>query len=142
MDYYNEIKNKLIDNEVYSRVKDYSKEKHRVITHYEVGKLLFEAGSCYGENVLGSYSKKLQIELGKKYNERTLRRMRQLYLFFESQKWSPTGTKLTISHIRELFCLSDSEEINYYVTTVLKYNLTRDELKEKIRHLVICQDKI
>ena len=26
MNYYNEIKNKLIDNEVYSKVKDYSKE--------------------------------------------------------------------------------------------------------------------
>ena len=26
MDYYNEIKNKLIDNEIYSKVKDYSKE--------------------------------------------------------------------------------------------------------------------
>lgn len=27
MNYYNEIKNKIIDNEVYQRVKDYSKEK-------------------------------------------------------------------------------------------------------------------
>ena len=25
MDYYNEIKNKLIDNEIYAKVKDYSK---------------------------------------------------------------------------------------------------------------------
>ena len=27
MNYYNEIKNKLIDNEIYEKVKDYSKEK-------------------------------------------------------------------------------------------------------------------
>ena len=27
MNYYKEIKNKLIDDEIYSRVKDYSKEK-------------------------------------------------------------------------------------------------------------------
>lgn len=33
MNYYNEIKNKLIDNEVYSKVKDYSKERHKVITY-------------------------------------------------------------------------------------------------------------
>ena len=26
MNYYNEIKNKLIDNEIYSKVKDYSKK--------------------------------------------------------------------------------------------------------------------
>ena len=28
MNYYNEIKNKLIDNEIYARVKDYSKERN------------------------------------------------------------------------------------------------------------------
>ena len=37
MDYYKEIKNKIIDEEIYSRVKDYSKERHRVITYYEIG---------------------------------------------------------------------------------------------------------
>ena len=28
MNYYSEIKNKLIDNEIYAKVKDYSKERH------------------------------------------------------------------------------------------------------------------
>ena len=114
MNYYNEIKNKLIDNEVYSKVKDYSKERHTLITHYEVGKLLFQAGSNYGEDIIGKYSKKLATEVDKKYNQRTLRRMRQLYKFFEKQKWSPVGTKLSISHIRLLFSINDSNEINYY----------------------------
>ena len=67
MNYYNEIKTKLIDNEIYSRVKDYSKEKHTLITHYEVGKLLLEAGNAYGEDIIGNHSKKLVIEVGKKY---------------------------------------------------------------------------
>ena len=40
MNYYNEIKNKLIDNEIYEKVKDYSKERHKVITYFEIGKLL------------------------------------------------------------------------------------------------------
>lgn len=44
VNYYNEIKNKIIDNEIYSRVKDYSKERHKVITYFEIGKLLNEAG--------------------------------------------------------------------------------------------------
>ena len=56
MNYYNEIKNKLIDNEIYSKVKDYSKERHKVITYFEVGKLLDEAGSKYGDNILNDYS--------------------------------------------------------------------------------------
>lgn len=34
MDYYNEIKQKLMDNEIYEKVKDYSKEKNRVVTYY------------------------------------------------------------------------------------------------------------
>jgi len=34
MNYYNGIKNKIIDNEIYSKVKDYSKERHKVITHF------------------------------------------------------------------------------------------------------------
>jgi len=42
MNYYNEIKNKLIDNEIYSKVKDYSKERYRVITYFEIGRLLNE----------------------------------------------------------------------------------------------------
>ena len=29
MNYYNEIKNKIIDDEVYSKIKDYSKERHK-----------------------------------------------------------------------------------------------------------------
>ena len=52
MNYYNEIKNRLIDNEVYSRVKEYSKERHKVITYFEIVKLLNEAGGKYGDNVI------------------------------------------------------------------------------------------
>ncbi len=71
MNYYNEIKNKLVDNEIYSKVKDYSKERHKVITYFEVGKLLDEAGSKYGDNIIDECSKKLVVEVGKKYNRRT-----------------------------------------------------------------------
>ena len=134
MNYYNEIKNKLIDNEIYLRVKDYSKEKHTLLTHYEVGKLLLEAGKRYGDDVIGNYSKKLSIEVNKKYNSRTLRRMRQLYQFFEDQKWSPVGTNLSISHIRQLFSLNDNNKINYYVTQVEKRNLSKRQLEEIIKN--------
>ena len=134
MNYYNEIKNKLIDDEVYSRIKDYSKEKHTLLTHYEVGKLLLEAGTKYGDDIIGNYSKQLSIEVNKKYNSRTLRRMRQLYQFFEEQKWSPLGTKLSISHIRQLFSLNDSNEINYYANQIEKRNLSKRQLEEIIKN--------
>lgn len=134
MNYYKEIKNKLIDNEIYSKVKDYSKEKHTLLTYYEVGKLLLEAGTKYGNDIIGNYSEKLSIEVDKKYNSRTLRRMRQLYKFFEKQKWSPLGTKLSISHIRQLFSLNDSNEINYYVNQIEKRNLSKRQLEEIIKN--------
>ena len=70
LNYYNEIKNKLIDDEIYQKTKDYSKEKHRVITYFEIGKLLSEAGKHYGENIIGKYSEKLMVEVGKKYNKK------------------------------------------------------------------------
>ena len=148
MDYYKEIKNKIIDNETYERVKDYSKERHRVITYYEIGKLLNEAGKKYGVNIIKQYSEKLVIEVGTKYNERTLRRMKQLYLFFKKQKWSPLGTKLSISHLRVLFTLKDNNEINYYVKQIINKNMSKRELeyivksKEYERLLAETKNKI
>ena len=88
MNYYNEIKNKLIDNEVYSNVKDYSKERHKVITYFEIGRLLTEAGGKYGDNVIDEYSQKLVVEVGKKYNRRTLFRMKQFDNMFSDEKVS------------------------------------------------------
>lgn len=71
MNYYQEIKTKIVDDEVHGQIKNYSRERHKVITYFEIGKLLYEAGSIYGEDIIGMYSKKLMIEVGKKYNKRT-----------------------------------------------------------------------
>ena len=62
-----------------------------------------------------------------------MRRMRQLYQFFEKQKWSPLGTKISISHIRQFFSLTDSNEINYYAMQIKKRNLSKRQLEEAIK---------
>ena len=134
MNYYNEIKNKLIDNEIYSKVKDYSKERHKVITYFEVGKLLDEAGSKHGDNILNDYSNRLVIEFGKKYNERTLRRIRQYYRIFKNEKWSPLATKLSWSHYSELLSIKDDNELIYYINIAYERNLSKRELREKIKN--------
>ena len=134
MNYYNEIKNKLIDNEVYSKVKDYSKERHKVITYFEIGKLLTEAGGKYGDNIINEYSKKLVVEVNKKYNERTLRRMRQFYRNFHCMKWSPLATKLTWSHYTELLSIKDTNKLSYYIDLTITNNLSKRELREKIHN--------
>ena len=134
MNYYNEIKNKLIDNEIYSKVKDYSKERHKVITYFEIGKLLDEAGSRYGDNILNDYLNKLVAEFGKKYNERTLRRIRQYYRIFKDEKWSPVATKLSWSHYSELLSIKNENELIYYISIAYERNLSKRELREKIKN--------
>lgn len=134
MNYYNEIKNKLLDNELYLKVKDYSKERHTVITYFEIGKLLSEAGSKYGESIIEKYSEKLTNEVGKKYNKRTLFRIRQFYRVFSDEKLSPLGTQLTWSHYRELLPLNDIVKIQYYINQCIRYNLSKRQLIEKIKN--------
>ena len=133
MNYYEEIKNKIIDNETYERVKDYSKERHRVITYYEIGKLLNEAGGKYGDNIINEYSKKLVIEVGKKYNRRTLFRMRQFYRTFSNEKVSPLVTQLTWTHYLVLLSVKDSNAVNYYIDQIFKRNLSKRQLEEVIK---------
>lgn len=134
MDYYNEIKNKIIDNEVYNKVKDYSKERNTVITYYEIGRLLNEAGGQYGDNIIDEYSQKLVIEIGKKYNRRTLFRMKQFYNVFSNKNVSTMSTQLTWSHYCELLVFKDKNKINYYIKMIEKDNLSIRELRTKIKN--------
>ena len=132
MNYYNEIKNKLIDNEVYKIVKDYSKERNTVITYFEIGRLLAIAGGKYGDNVIDEYSKKLTKEVGKKYNRRTLFRMKQFYNVFSNENVSTMWTQLTWSHLRLLFNL-EIDSINYYIQVIISKKLSVRELEFKIK---------
>ena len=136
MNYYNEIKNELVNNEVYKRVKDYSKNKNELSTYYNVGKLLIEAQggeerAKYGDGLIKEYSKKLSEELGGKYNITTLKRMRQFYLIIE--KGATLWHQLTWSHYRELLTFDNIDEINYYIKQTGDYNLSVRELREKIK---------
>ena len=100
MNYYIEIKQKLIDNEIYEKVKDYSKERNRVNTYYEVGKLLSKAGKQYGEGIIKEYSKKLTSELGKGYSTKSLFKYRKFYLLFKNV--STLSRQMTWSHYDEI----------------------------------------
>ena len=133
MNYYEKIKNKIIDNETYEKVKDYSKERHRVITYYEIGELLNEAGGKYGDNIINEYSKKLVVEVNKKYNRRTLFRMKQFYKIFSNKKVSQVATQLSWSHYVELLPLKDLNEIKYYIKICKEQSIGRDLLREKIK---------
>ena len=73
MNYYKEIKQELVNNEIYKKVKDYSKNSSDLMTYYNVGKLLVEAQggeerAKYGDGLIKEYSKKLKKEVDKKYS--------------------------------------------------------------------------
>ena len=133
MNYYGEIKNELINNEAYKKVKDYSKNRSDLKTYYNVGKLLSEAGKHYGEGIIKKYSDKLILEVGRKYNKRSLFRMRQFYLTFKDEKVSPLATQLTWSHFCELLSLKNINKINYYIDICEEQNLSKRQLRERIK---------
>ena len=83
--YYINIKEYLIGNEAFKKVKDYSKNKNDLITYYNVGKELSEAGKHYGEGIIKKYSKKLKEDLNKVYSYRSLNYMIRYYDFQKVQ---------------------------------------------------------
>ena len=131
MNYYSEIKNELINNEITKKVKDYSKNKSNLTTYYNVGKLLSEAGKHYGESIIKEYSIKLTKELGKRYSYRSLNYMLKYYNF---QKMQSVTANLTWGHWIELLSIKDISKIKYYVIQCEKLLLTTRQLRERIKN--------
>lgn len=136
MNYYNEIKKELIDNEIYKRVKDYSMSKYELEKYYNVGKLLVEAQggetrAKYGDGLIKEYSTRLMLELGRRYDVTTLKRMRQFYLIIKNG--APMVHQLTWSHYLELLPLKDINKICYYIDMIIKNNLSKRDLRNRIK---------
>ena len=131
MNYYNEIKNELINNEINRKVKNYSINKNDLNTYYNVGKMLSDAGKHYGEGIIKEYSKKLTNELGKGYTQSRLRYFRRFYDVFS--KCPTLSDKLSYSHYCELIWNDDFNKINYYISISIIQNLSVRQLREKIK---------
>ena len=130
MDYYSEIKNKLIDNELNRKVKNYSINKSDLTTYYNVGKILAQAGKHYGEGIIKEYSKRLTRELGKGYTTTNLKYYRQFYIFSKSHT---VCDELSWSHYRTLLSISNENEIEYYILICRKQNISVRKLHEIIK---------
>ncbi len=141
MNYYDEIKNILVDNAIGRKIREYKSNQKDLESYYNVGKLLVEAQggeerAKYGNGLIKEYSKRLTSELGKGYSVRSLTNMRTFYIFI--QKWQPLAAKfkyvnVTWSNICEILYLKDINEIEYYLDLANKLCLTKRELKTKIR---------
>ena len=132
INYYDEIKNELVNNEITKKVKDYSKNRSDLTTYYNVGKLLSEAGKHYGEGIIKEYSKRLTNELGKGYSISNLKRMRQFYFVLEKGVAMPH--QLSWSHILSILPIDDVDKINYYIKIAEEQNLSYRNLRLKIKN--------
>ena len=131
MNYYNEIKNELINNEINREVKNYSINRSDLDTYYNVGKILSEAGSHYGEGIINEYSKRLTNDLGKGYSKRNLWLMLRFYEFKE--KMQTVSAQLSWSHYCELLSFENVDKINYYIELTKINNLSVRQLRDKIK---------
>lgn len=131
MNYYNEIKQELINNEINRKVKNYSINKSDLDTYYNVGKILSEAGSHYGDGIINEYSKRLTNDLGKGYSKRNLWLMLRFYEFKE--KMQTVSAQLSWSHYCELLSFENVDKINYYIELTKINNLSVRQLRDKIK---------
>lgn len=132
MNYYNEIKTEILNNEITRSVKDYSKNKSDLSTYYNVGKLLSEAGKHYGEGIIKEYSERLSKELNKKYDISSLNKMKKFYHLI--QKMATLSPVLTYSHYVELLSLEDISKVEFYITICEQNNYSVRQLREHIKN--------
>ena len=130
MNYYNEIKTKLIDNEMTKKEKEYNKNSSDLNTYYEVGKILEEVNPQ--DISLKEYSKNLTNDIGKGYFPMDLNHMRKFYIL--TKKGQILSNKLSWSHYVELLRFDDINEINYYISLVHSENVSVRTLREKIKN--------
>ena len=131
MNYYDEIKKELLNNEITKKVKNYSINKSDLTTYYNIGKLLKEAGKHYGEGIIKEYSKRLTNEFGKGYSKRNLWLMLKFYELEE--KVQTLSAQLSWSHYCELLPINSIDKITYYLNICEEQNLSVRELRQKIK---------
>ena len=133
MNYYNEIKEQLINNEINRTVKNYSINRSDLNSYYNVGKILNEAGKHYGEGIIKEYSQKLKYDLNKNYSVRLLYRMLKYYNFVSKEKLPTLSAKLSWSHYDEILRFDDINKIAFYIKISEQQNLSVRQLRERIK---------
>ena len=133
MNYYNEIKQELINSEIYRQTKKYFVNKNDLNTYYKVGEIISKAERTYGNGIIKEYSQKLKIELERNYSVRLLYKMVKYYNFISKENLPTLSANLSWSHYDELLKFDDKNKILYYIDICVKQNLSIRQLREKIK---------
>ncbi len=137
MDVYFKIKEILSNarNKAYSSVNSIMVE-----AYWNIGRIIIEEEqegkekANYGENLIKILSKKLTLELGKGFNERNLRNMRQFYLLF--MNWNAVRAELSWTHYRLLLKVETHNAIDYYLSECISSNWSTRELDRQINSML------
>lgn len=137
MDVYFKIKEILSNarNKAYSSVNSIMVE-----AYWNIGRIIIEEEqegkekANYGENLIKILSKKLTLELGKGFNERNLRNMRQFYLLF--MNWNAVRAELSWTHYRLLLKVETDIARDYYLSECIKSNWSTREFDRQINSML------
>ena len=121
LSFVNKIMNMLLNIVLMRKLLLENMNWYDLITYYNVGKMLSEAGKHYGEGIINEYSSKLSIDIGKGYGPSNLKRMRQFYYMIEKGVAMPH--QLSWSHVLMILPLDDINEINYYIDITINNNI-------------------
>jgi len=137
VNYLNDIKNLIEKDIVLKKKHRLIEEDSRLVTYYEIGKLIVEgqggeSRAKYGNGLIKEWSKELTSLYGKGYDASNLRRMRQLYLTFKI--CGPVDHKLTWTNLSIILPIKEESKRNYYINLCIKQNLSKRQLKEKIKN--------
>ncbi|MBR6690132.1 MAG: DUF1016 family protein [Bacilli bacterium] len=137
MNYLNDIKNLIEKDIVLKKKHRLIEEDSRIVTYYEIGKLIVEAQggesrAKYGNGLIKEWSKELTNLYGIGYDDSNLRRMRQLYLTFKICGAVPH--QLTWTNLSIILPIKEESKRNYYINLCTKQNLSSRKLKEKIKN--------
>ena len=110
--HYENIRDLIENNVVTKKVNEFKNNYHDLKTFHSIGQQLVEAQkgerAGYGENLLETYSVKLEKEFGSKYNLNNLTRYRSFYLTFPIV--DALRQQLTWTHYRSLLSIKDESK--------------------------------
>jgi len=137
MNYLDNIKNLIEKDIVLKKKHRLIEEDSRLVTYYEIGKLIVEAQggesrAKYGNGLIKGWSKELTSLYGKGYDYTNLSRMRKLYLVFENV--GAVTQQLTWTNLSIILPIKEESKRNYYINLCTKQNLSSRQLKEKIKN--------
>ncbi len=137
MNYLKNIEELIIENEATKKASTLKDNSNTLLTYWNIGKLIVEAQggvkrAKYGDNLIKEWGKKLSLKYGKGYNDRSLERMRKLYVFYPIP--ASLRPELTWTHYRTLLSIKNENERNYYINLVILNNLSVRELRKEIKN--------